>query len=67
MPGELGNWDTGFQEAVPGEGGQGAALQDQLGVSLHGLDWRQTGREQRTRTDTHVDRPDRLRHKTHGA
>lgn len=66
LPGELGNWDTGFQEAVPGEGGQGAALQDQLGVSLHGLDWRQTGREQRTRTDTHVDRLDRLGHKTRG-
>lgn len=48
MPGERGNWDTGFQEAIPErERGQGAALQDQLGVSLHGLDWRQTGREQR--------------------
>lgn len=53
MPGERGNWDTGFQEAIPGrERGQGAALQDQLGVSLHGLDWRQTGREQRGQEQT---------------
>lgn len=58
LRGERGHGDTGFQEAVPGrERGQGAALQDQLGVSLHGLDWRQTGREQRTRTDTRVDAP----------
>lgn len=55
LPGERGNRDTGLQEAIPvGKGGQGAALQDQLWVSLHGLDWRQTGREQRTRTDTQV-------------
>lgn len=39
LPGERGNGDTGFQEAIPlGERGQGAALQDQLRVSLHGLD-----------------------------
>lgn len=39
LPGERGNGDTGFQEAIPvGERGQGAALQDQLGVSLHGFD-----------------------------
>lgn len=35
-----------------GERGQGAALQDQLWVSLHGLDWRQTGREQRGQEQT---------------
>lgn len=68
MPGERGNWDTGFQEAIPGrERGQGAALQEQLRVSLHGLDWRQTGREQRTRTDTPAGHLDRLRHMTRGA
>lgn len=53
MPGERGNRDTGFQEAVPvGERGQGATLQDQLGVSLHGLHWRQMGRKQRGQEQT---------------
>lgn len=53
LPRERGNWDTGLQEAIPGwERGQGAALQDQLGVALHGLDWRQTGREQRGQEQT---------------
>lgn len=35
-----------------GERGQGAALQDQLWVSLHGLYWRQTGKEQRGQEQT---------------
>lgn len=44
LTGERGNGDTGFQEAVSwGERGQRPTLQDQLGVSLHCLDWRQTG------------------------
>lgn len=35
-----------------GQRSQGAALQDQLWVSLHGLDWRQTGRKQRGQEQT---------------
>ena len=55
MPGECGNGDTGLQEAIPvREGDQGATLQDQLGVSLHGLDWRYMGREEGTQEQTLV-------------
>lgn len=55
LPGERGNGDTGFQEVPGWERGRRGALQDQLGISLHGLDWKQMGeRTERTRTHARV-------------